>query len=86
MNLEDIIRQLLRRTDLTSASIRSGVYRKKELRTMSESQIDATLCRMRDAGIIAFAQGKWYLRNYDRGQPQPDGKRESDPRQLRMWE
>lgn len=85
MNLEDIIRQLLRRTDLTSARIRSGVYRKKELRTMS--QIDATLCRMRDAGIIAFAQGKWYLRNYDRGQPQPKTEtRESDPRQLRLWE
>lgn len=85
MNLEDIIRQLLRRSDLASASIRSGVYRKKELRTMSESQIDATLYRMRDAGIIAFAQGKWYLRNYDRGQPPPE-TRESDPRQLRMWE
>jgi len=83
--LQERIVFLLRRAPRDSAALRSAVYQRDEYRCHAEGTIDDQLFELRDAGIIAYAGGKWYLRNHERQLPAAR-KRETDPRQLKMFE
>ena len=83
--LQERIVLLLRQASRDTAALRSAVYQRDQFRCHAEATIDDQLYELRDAGIIAYAAGKWYLRNHERQLPAARRK-ESDPRQLKMFE
>lgn len=84
LKLQERIVFLLKRAPRDTGALRSAVYAQDWACKYPEAQLDEQFFELRDAGIIAYASGKWYIRNHERQLPAAR-KKESDPRQLKLF-